>query len=102
LGHRGEAIQEGQRREREQTIESVEQFGGLITQHGVPSKRQHPSKGMDMRFVTMMFACLIGFAALAGCVPTTAQGCPPGTPWVAADYANGKWVPAHCLGQPAQ
>ncbi len=55
-----------------------------------------------MRFVTMMFACLIGFAALAGCVPTTAQGCPPGTPWVAADYANGKWVPAHCLGQPAQ
>ena len=59
-----------------------------------------------MRFVTMIFACLIGFAALAvmpGCAPTKteAQACPPGAPWVPDDYANGKWVPGHCLGHPA-
>jgi hypothetical protein len=66
---------------------------------------------IDMRFVAVVFTCLIGFAAIAtmaGCAPTTtqAQACPPatppGTPWVPADYANGKWVPGHCLGQPAQ
>ena len=64
---------------------------------------------MDMRFVAMMFACLMtGVAAsatMAGCAPTTApqaQACPPGAPWVSDNYANGKWVPGHCLGQPAQ
>jgi len=23
-------------------------------------------------------------------------------PWIPDDYANGKWVPGHCLGQPVQ
>jgi hypothetical protein len=60
-----------------------------------------------MRLVTTAFTCLIGFAAIAGmagCTPTTTQtqACPPGAPWVPDDYANGKWVPGHCLGQPAQ
>ena len=60
-----------------------------------------------MRLVTMMFTCLLGFAAvttMTGCAPTTAQAqaCSPGTPWVPSDYANGKWVPGHCLGQPAR
>jgi len=50
-----------------------------------------------MRFVAMVFTSLIDFAAIAsmpGCAPATtqAQACPPGTPWVPADYANGKWV----------
>jgi hypothetical protein len=65
---------------------------------------------MDMRFVAMMFACLTmggaAIATLAGCAPTPAptqtQACAAGVPWVPADYANGKWVPGHCLGQPAQ
>jgi hypothetical protein len=63
----------------------------------------------DMCLATMVFVCLIGFAAtVVGCAPTTpqARACEPGTalgtPWVPADYANGKWVPGHCLGQPAQ
>ncbi len=61
-----------------------------------------------MRVVTMMFACvMIGVAAIAGmtgCAPTTtqAQACPASVQWVPADYANGKWVPGHCQGQPAQ
>jgi hypothetical protein len=57
-----------------------------------------------MRFVTMVFTCLIGVAAMVGCAPAAnqAQACPSGTPWVPSNYANGKWVPAHCLGQPAQ
>ena len=43
-------------------------------------------------------------APMAGCTPSTAQqyACPAGVPWVPDDYANGKWVPSHCLGQPAQ
>jgi hypothetical protein len=55
----------------------------------------------------MMFAGLImGVAAIAtmvGCTPTTTEryACPAGVPWVPDDYANGKWVPGHCLGQPA-
>ena len=63
---------------------------------------------MDMRSIAMMFAGLImgvaAIATMAGCTPNTAQvqACPVGTPWVPADYANGKWVPGHCLGQPAQ
>ncbi len=64
---------------------------------------------MDMHSLAIMFASLmIGVAAtatMAGCstpTPAQAQACPPGAPWVAADYANGKWVPGHCLGQPAQ
>ena len=63
---------------------------------------------MDMRSVAMMFAGLMmgvaAIATMAGCTPTTAQvqACPVGAPWVPADYANGKWVPGHCLGQPAQ
>jgi hypothetical protein len=51
--------------------------------------------------------CLSGFAAVAvmtGCAPPTTEpyACPPGRPWVPDDYANGKWVPGHCLGMPAQ
>jgi hypothetical protein len=65
---------------------------------------------MEMRRVAMMFACLmISVAAIAtadGCTqtapPAQAQACPAGAPWVSANYANGKWVPGHCLGQPAQ
>ncbi len=65
---------------------------------------------MNMRLVAMMFACLIiGVAAtapIAGCAPTTApaqaQACPAGVPWVPDNYVNGKWVPGHCQGQPAQ
>ena len=62
-----------------------------------------------MRFVAMLHAGLIGFAAIAavaGCAPITstdqAQACPPDKPWVHSDYANGKWVPGHCLGEAAQ
>jgi hypothetical protein len=60
-----------------------------------------------MGLVSAVFTGLIGFAAIAamaGCAPPTTQtqACSPGHPWVADDYANGKWVPGHCLGQPAQ
>jgi hypothetical protein len=61
-----------------------------------------------MRTVAMMFAGLvIGVAAvatMAGCKQTTTQtyACPTGVPWVPDDYANGKWVPGHCQGYPAQ
>ena len=64
-----------------------------------------------MRSIAIMFASLMigvaAIAAMAGCstpapAPAQAQVCPPAAPWVAADYANGKWVPGHCLGQPAQ
>jgi hypothetical protein len=42
-------------------------------------------------------------ATMAGCLPTAqAYACPAGVPWVPDDYANGKYVPGHCLGQPAQ
>ncbi len=62
-----------------------------------------------MRSLAIMCASLmigiVAIAAMAGCsTPTAAQAqaCAPGAPWVAADYANGKWVPGHCLGQAAQ
>jgi hypothetical protein len=62
----------------------------------------------DMRLVAIIFTSLMMDVAeigtMGGCAPTTAQAraCPPGAPWVPDDYANGKWVPGHCLGQPAQ
>jgi hypothetical protein len=65
---------------------------------------------MDTRFVPMMFVCLaISMAAtapIAGCtqtaIPAVAQACPAGVPWIPGGYDNGKWVPAHCQGYPAQ
>jgi len=64
---------------------------------------------MDMRSLTMMFAGLAIFASIAamtGCTPTTSAGepyaCPAGVPWVPDGYTNGKFVPAHCLGEPAK
>jgi hypothetical protein len=73
---------------------------------------QPPEGGGDMntRFVAMMFACLVigaaGIVPIAGCTqtaaPAQAQACPAGVPWVPDGYANGKWVPAHCQGYPAQ
>jgi hypothetical protein len=63
---------------------------------------------MDMRSLAMLFAGLIlglpAIATIAGCTPNTTQrhACPAGVPRVPDDYANGKWVPGHCLGQPAQ
>jgi hypothetical protein len=62
---------------------------------------------VDIRSVAMLFAGLIAgvaaIATMAGCTPNTTQryACPAGVPWVPDDYANGKWVPGHCLGQPA-
>ena len=62
---------------------------------------------MNMRSVALMFVSLtMGFAAvgtMASCPPTTTEryACPAGVPWVPDDHANGKWVPGHCLGQPA-
>ena len=67
-----------------------------------------PRRDMDMRYVALMFASLVmgvaAIAPMAGCAPSTAQkyACPEGVPWVPDDYANGKWVPGHCLGYPAQ
>jgi hypothetical protein len=64
-----------------------------------------------IRLVTMAFSCLFGFAAIAnmtGCVDhnsgagVPAWGNATWSTWVPADYANGKWVPGHCLGQPPQ
>jgi hypothetical protein len=65
---------------------------------------------MDIRFTAMILACLaigaIATASLVGCTqaaaPAQAQACPAGVPWVPDGYANGKWVPAHCQGYPAQ
>ena len=65
---------------------------------------------IDIRSLVMMFAGLvIGVAAIAmtaGCTPTASAGqpyaCAAGVPWVPDGYTNGKFVPAHCLGQPAQ
>jgi hypothetical protein len=63
---------------------------------------------MDVRSVALMFAgfmlSVVGIVTMAGCAPSTAQkyACPAGVPWVPDDYANGKWVPGHCLGYPAQ
>ena len=70
----------------------------------------HPQEegAMDIRSVAMLFAGLIaGVAAIAtipGCTPDTTQryACPAGVPWVPDGYANGKFVPAHCLGEPAK
>jgi len=62
---------------------------------------------MAVRSIALIFAGLMmGVAAIvtmAGCTPSTTQeyACPAGVPWVPDDYANGKWVPGHCLGQPA-
>ena len=61
-----------------------------------------------MHSVAVMLAGLMmgvaAIATMAGCAPSTTQSyaCPAGAPWVPADYANAKWVPGHCLGQPAQ
>jgi hypothetical protein len=63
-----------------------------------------------MRSFAIMFARLmIGVAAIAataGCTPDTSAGqpyaCPPGVPWVPDGYANAKFVPAHCLGEPSK
>jgi hypothetical protein len=62
---------------------------------------------MDMRSLAMMFTGLMmALAAIAGCTPTTSAGqayaCPAGVPWVPDGYANGKFVPAHCQGEPAK
>jgi hypothetical protein len=65
---------------------------------------------MDMRSLAVMFAGLmIGVAAIAamtGCTQTFSAGqpyeCPAGVPWVPDGYANAKFVPAHCLGEPAK
>jgi hypothetical protein len=68
-------------------------------------------EGQNMRYRAMMFAGLMtGIAALAtiaGCSPAPAstdqaQACPPGSPWIPGNYANAKYVPGHCQGQPAQ
>jgi len=61
-----------------------------------------------MRSVAITFVgFIVGLAAIAtiaGCALPTSQAyaCPPGVPWVPDDYANGKFVPGHCLGQPAK
>ncbi len=61
-----------------------------------------------MRSVAVTFVgFIVGLAAIAtiaGCALPTAQAyaCPPGVPWVPDDYANGKYVPGHCLGEPAK
>ncbi len=65
---------------------------------------------MDMRSITMMFTGLVmavaATATMAGCTQNTSAGqayaCPPGVPWVPDGYANAKFVPAHCLGEPAK
>jgi hypothetical protein len=61
---------------------------------------------MDMRSLALMFAGLMGIATMAGCTPATSAGqpytCAAGVPWVPDGYANGKFVPAHCLGEAAQ
>ncbi len=63
---------------------------------------------MDVRSLAMMFAGLMmgvaAIATMAGCTPTPPQryACPAGAPWVPDDYANGKWVPGHCQGYPAE
>jgi hypothetical protein len=65
---------------------------------------------MDMRSLAMMFAGLMmavaTIATMARCTPTRSAGqayaCPAGVPWVPDGYANGKFVPAHCQGEPAK
>ncbi len=63
-----------------------------------------------MRSLVMMFAGLVivgaAIATTVGCTPAASAGqpyaCAAGVPWVADGYTNGKFVPAHCLGQPAK
>jgi hypothetical protein len=63
-----------------------------------------------MRSLAMMFAGLmigvVAIASTAGCTPGASAGqayaCPTGVPWVPDGYTNGKFVPAHCLGEAAQ
>ncbi len=63
-----------------------------------------------MRSLAMVFALMMGvaaIAAMAGCAATalpTAQtnACPPGVPWVPDGYGNGKFIPGHCQGYAAQ
>jgi len=63
---------------------------------------------MHMRSLAVMFAGLmmgvVATAPMVGCTTSRGQeyACPAGVPWVPDDYANGKWVPGHCLGYPAQ
>jgi hypothetical protein len=65
---------------------------------------------MDMRSLVMMFAGLMmavaAIATMAGCTATRSAGqayaCPAGVPWVPDGYANAKFVPAHCQGEPAK
>jgi hypothetical protein len=63
---------------------------------------------MHMRSLAAMFAGLMmgvtAIAPMTGSTTSRAQeyACPAGVPWVPDDYANGKWVPGHCLGYPAQ
>jgi len=67
-------------------------------------------RAVAMGSPAVMFAGLIigvaAIATMAGCTPTTSAGqpyaCPAGVAWVPDGYANGKFVPAHCLGQAAQ
>ncbi|MGC1887032.1 MAG: hypothetical protein WA709_13200 [Stellaceae bacterium] len=65
---------------------------------------------MDMPSLATMFAGLMmgvaAIATMAGCTPATSAGqayaCPAGVPWVPDGYADAKFVPAHCQGQPAK
>ena len=65
---------------------------------------------MDMRSIAMMFAGLMmavaAIATMAGRTPTRSAGqayaCPAGVPWIPDGYANGKFVPVHCQGEPAR
>jgi len=75
----------------------------------IPEHRAIGKGEMEMRSFAMTFAGLMIFtaiAAMAGCTPTSSAGqvyaCPAGVPWVPDGYTNGKFVPAHCLGEPAK
>ena len=62
---------------------------------------------MGVRSFVLVLGLTIGgvvIVAVAGCTPNAPQAyaCPTGVPWVPDDYANGKWVPGHCLGEPAK
>ncbi len=64
----------------------------------------------DLGSTAMMFAVVMlavaAIAGLAGCTPATSAGqpyaCPAGVPWLPDGYANAKFVPAHCQGEPAK
>ncbi len=53
-----------------------------------------------------MLMGVAAIATMAGCTLTTSAGqpyaCPAGVPWVPDGYANAKFVPAHCQGEPAK